>query len=128
MTIQVTVIHGDLVLEKDTIFKNSIRVEGDIVGKDGKKYNLKVKGNIVASGDICTWNITSSGRIYAWNIVASGDITALRKIDSQFINANGNIKADFIVCGQLKQPEGKKLVCKNLIETYGTYKLKEVKR
>ena len=39
-------IKGDLILEKDTIFEEDLKVEGNIIGKEGDKYNLTVKGNI----------------------------------------------------------------------------------
>ncbi|MBU2685522.1 MAG: hypothetical protein KKF27_19965, partial [Gammaproteobacteria bacterium] len=91
----------DLVLTKDTTFKESIKVEGDIRGKDGKRFNLTVKGNITArnidawnidAGNIDAGNITA-GNIDAWNITAmdidAGNITAM-DIDAGNIDA-GNI-------------------------------------
>ena len=38
--------NGDLILEKDTEFSESIIVYGNIRGKDNKRFNLKVKGNL----------------------------------------------------------------------------------
>ena len=172
---EVRVIPGNLVLEKDRIFEQPIFVKGNIVGKNGMKYNLTVKGNITARNitardinaqgdinvfenitawyiyawDINAWNITARGNINAnninaWNIHALGDITAwniharshitalnITALDINVfenINAKGDISAGFIICESLKQPEGKRLVCKNLIEKRSTYELKEAKR
>jgi hypothetical protein len=76
-------IKGNLVLEKDTEFEESITVDGHIVGKDGNAYDLKVKGDILANNisakDILANNI-SAGDILAWEILANnisaGDILA----------------------------------------------------
>ena len=113
-------------MKKDTTYNNSIRVEGDIVGKDGQRYDLYVNGDIEAMS-IEVGNITSRGSTNAWNI-NTGDITAFDINVIENIQAGGEIIADFILCESLIQPEGKKLVCKNLIEKRSTYKLKEVKR
>jgi hypothetical protein len=72
-------IKGDLILKRDTIFDESIKVEGNIEGE----FNLIVKGNIDAQN------------IYAWNIVAK-NIYALN-IDALNIDAM-NINAWDIVC------------------------------
>ena len=79
---KVTVIHGNLVLEKNTTFDNSIRVEGDIVGKDDKRYNL------VVNGSINVWNIN------AWHINANGNIRATGNINATNIITCGNIRTD----------------------------------
>jgi hypothetical protein len=71
-------IKGNLVLEKDTVFEESINVEGNILGKDGERYNLTVKGDITA------WNI-SAGNISARDISAR-DISA-RDISARDITA-----------------------------------------
>ena len=39
-------IKGNLILEKDTIFNESLTVEGNILGKEGVRYNLIVLGNL----------------------------------------------------------------------------------
>jgi hypothetical protein len=56
-------IKGNLVLEKDTVFEESINVEGNILGKDGERYNLTVKGNIsardISARDISAWDISA---------------------------------------------------------------------
>ena len=87
------IIKGDLVLEKDTTFDESIKVDGDIRGKDGKRFNLTVKGDINAlnidARNINTLNIDARNintldinalNINAWNIHA-------RNIDVWNINA-----------------------------------------
>src|SRR3990167_4098061 len=67
-----------LVLTKDTIFDESIKVETSITCEDNMRYSLKVNGDIDA-GNI------DAGNIDAWNINA-GNIDA------------GNINARDIVC------------------------------
>lgn len=67
-------IKGNLILEKDTKFEESIEVEGSITGY----YNLTVIGDITAQ-NINAWDIK------AWDIDAR-DIDA-RDIDAQNINA-----------------------------------------
>ena len=66
-------IKGNLILEKDTVFDEGIAVEGNILGKDGMKFNLTVKGNIKA-WDINAWDIKAgnidAGDINAWDIKA----------------------------------------------------------
>ena len=86
-------IADDLILEKDTVYDCDLKVSGNILGKDGNKYSLTVKGNIsarnisarnITAGNISAWNITArnitAGNISAWNITAwgitAGDITA----------------------------------------------------
>ena len=39
-------IKGNLILEKDTIFNEDLTVEGNIIGTDGNRYNLTVKGDL----------------------------------------------------------------------------------
>jgi hypothetical protein len=85
---QIKIIKGDLILKKDTIFKTSIKVKGNIQGY----YDLKVAGNIDAwnidarninAGNINAWNINAwninAGNINAWNINA-GNIICCDKI------------------------------------------------
>ena len=73
------VIKGDLVLEKDTVFDEDIKVEGDIVCKNGR-WNINA-WNITA-GDITAENITA-GDINAWNIdarnIRAWDITCISR-------------------------------------------------
>lgn len=56
-------IKGDLILEKDTTYEESIFVEGDILCGNGIRYHLTVKGDINAR-DINAWDIN------AWDINA----------------------------------------------------------
>ena len=63
------VFEKDLVLKKGSVFDESIEVEGNIVGKDGERFDLTVRG------DINAWNI-NAGDINAWDIKAV-DIDAL---------------------------------------------------
>ena len=62
----------NLVLTKDTVFNESIEVDGNITCK-GERWSLKVLGNIVAldidAGNIVAENI-NAGNINAWDIVA----------------------------------------------------------
>jgi hypothetical protein len=44
---------GDLVLKEDTVFEESITVDGDIIGENSKQFNLVVKGNIDAMNILC---------------------------------------------------------------------------
>ena len=39
-------IKGDLIMEEDMTFKESLNVAGNIFGKDGKRFNLKVEGDL----------------------------------------------------------------------------------
>ena len=61
-------IKGDLILKENTVFEESIKVEGDILGR----YNLTVKGDINAM-DINAWNINAMDinamDINAWDII-----------------------------------------------------------
>ena len=60
-------IKGDLILTKNTEFKEGIKVKGNIKGKDNQRFDLKVNGNIDAR-DINAVNI-DAWDIDAWNIV-----------------------------------------------------------
>ena len=40
------VIKGDLILKKDTTFDESLIVKGNIFGKNGIRYNLRVRGDL----------------------------------------------------------------------------------
>ena len=123
---KVKIIKGDLILKKDTVFKTSIKVEGNIQGY----YDLKVAGNIDAwninAGNINASNINARD-IDAWNINAM-DINAMdinasnidaRDIDAWNINAMDinarNIDAwDIICCDKIKVKL--KVLCKFLIK------------
>jgi hypothetical protein len=71
-------IKGNLILEKDITFEEDLKVDGNILGEDGNRYNLTVKGGIDALN------------INAWDIDA-GNINA-ENINARYINA-GNINA-----------------------------------
>jgi len=68
-------IKGDLVLTKDMVFKESIKVEGNI-RCEGGRFDLKVVGDItcwdvncgnVSCGNIRCWDI-NCGNITCWDI------------------------------------------------------------
>jgi len=86
----------DLVLEEDKTFEESIKVHGNIRGKDVEKFNLTVKGDIDAE-NIDAWDIDAEN-IDAWDIDAwyinAGSIDAV-SIDAKSIDA-GSIDAGSI--------------------------------
>ena len=110
------IIKGDLILIEDYEIDDDLKVEGNIYGKDGIRYNINARnidagdinaGDINArnidAGDINArnidaWNI-DAWNIDAWNINArnidAGDINA-RNIDAGDINA-GDINARNII-------------------------------
>ncbi len=143
-------MYGDMTFDGDLI------VDGDISGKDDKKYTLVVKENIDALGNINAGNIDAVDikvvgninalTINARNVDALGNIDALAinarniealgNIKAQDINARNiytqdidarNIDASFIVCETLNQKEGAKLVCRNIIRNKRTYAKKEMR-
>ena len=92
------VIKGNLILEKDTQFNESIDVRGNIIGINGTQRSLIVKGDIKAcniivhnlsANNVCAWGIKASN-ITANDISMSGDITAIDII------ATGDISAEDI--------------------------------
>ncbi len=109
------IIEGNLILDKDTVFDESLEVHGSILGKNGNRYNLTVNGNISAlyitanyitaknldamditaknldARDITAWNITA-WNIHAHNITAEWDITTVNII-AMDITASGDITA-----------------------------------
>ena len=109
-----TVIHGNLVLDKDTVYDGPLTVEGSVLGKDGERFHLTVNGDIdawditardIKAQYINAWDITArdikarditAGNINAWNITAKGNISAsdisawditARDINARDINA-----------------------------------------
>jgi hypothetical protein len=129
------IIQGDLILEKDTTFEDSIKVEGNILGKDGKRFSLTVHGNITTK-NIDAWNITAwninarhinanninalnidAWNITAWNInarnITAGNITAMDitawNINARNIDARNinarHINAGYIVCESRKKKD-----------------------
>lgn len=111
--IDMPTIKGNLILEKDTTYNESLIVEGSIIGKDGVRYNLTVRG------DINCWNIVCG------NIVC-GNINCL-DINCGNINC-WDIEAYFVLCETMKQKEGSMLKVKNIIESRNSYKQREIKR
>ena len=120
-------IKGNLELKKDTIFEESITVEGNITGK----YNLRVIGNINA-GDIDAWDIDAwdidAGNINSGNINA-GDIDAW-DINAGDINAgninSGNINAGDIICEKrTKKTKNAKTIARILIQEKSKLKREE---
>ena len=77
------IIEGNLILDDDTVFDESLEVHGSILGKNGNRYNLTVNGNISAE-DITAWDI-SAKNITAKDISAE-NITA-KNINAKNINA-----------------------------------------
>jgi len=115
-------IKGDLILEKDTTFEESIEVEGNIKGY----FDLKVLGDIDA-WDIIAWDIDAwdidAGDINARNINAR-DINA-RNIDALDINAR-NINALDIVCEKrIKKTEISKTICHIFVQNKSKFERKE---
>ena len=49
-------IKGNLIMKKDMIFNGDLKVEGNILGKNGVRYNLKVNGNLNCRNLDC-WNL-----------------------------------------------------------------------
>ena len=95
-----------LVLTKDTIFDESIKVETSITCEDNMRYSLKVNGDIDA-GNI------DAGNIDAWNINA-GNIDA------------GNINARDIVCEKrIKKSKTSKTISRVFIRNKSTLEIKE---
>ena len=125
-------IKGDLILKKDTTFKESIKVERDIKGN----FDLKVIGNIDAwninAEDINAWNI-HAWDINAWNINAE-DINAWNihawDINAGNINAEDikarNINAWDIICEKrTKKNKDNKTICRIFIQDKSKIKREE---
>lgn len=135
-------IKGNLILRKNTTYNGSLTVEGNILGKNGKRHSLTVKGNLTARSinaeditarnidalDINAEDITAARNIYASNI-NSRNITArniyAEDINAFNINAN-NVDALFILCEALNQKES--LIARNIIENRSMYKQREIER
>jgi len=122
-------IKGNLELTEDTVFDESITVQGDITCKDGSWFSLKVAGDIntvdINAGNIDAWNINARN-IYARDIDALNinavDINA-RDIDAWDINAKGKFEAAFVLCETLKVKL--KAIYKHLITKRSSYEKKE---
>ena len=138
-----TEINGNLELEKDTEYGDNLLVHGNITGKDGKRYNLIVRGDIDA-WNIDAWNIDAENinardinardinavDIDAWDINA-WNIDAV-DIDAWDINAVDidawDINASFILCATLKQKEGSKLLARHIIRNRSSYEQKDLSK
>jgi hypothetical protein len=110
------IIKGDLEMKKDIIYNENLIVEGNIFGKNGKRYNLFIKGDINAfdinAGDINALDINArdinARDINAFDINARNinamDINAFdinaRDINARDINAR-NIIAEDINAGDI---------------------------
>ena len=146
------IIEGDLILDKDKAFDESLEVHGSILGKNGNIYNLTVNGNIkardisawdihagnitarnldagnITAQDIAAWDITA-GNIIAMDIATGNidafDITA-KNITARNLDAVNitarNINADFILCEKLEQEPGSTLKAKKVINNRSSYK------
>jgi len=96
------IIKGNLILTEDTIFKESIKVEGDIKGY----FNLRVIGDIDAR-DINARNINAGD-------INAGDINAR------------NINAWDIICeSRIKKSKMAKTFCRIYIKNKSKLKKKE---
>ena len=139
-------IKGNLELDNDTSYDESIVVEGHITCKVGLRFDLKVAGDIsawdisawdISAGDISAGNISardisardisawdiSAGNISAWDISA-WDISA-RDISAWDISASKNLNAAFILCENIKVKG--KCVAKKILTKRSSYERKEVK-
>ena len=138
------IIKGDLILEEDTIFNESIRVKGSIKGY----FNLNVCGNIdcrdidcrnIDCRDIVCRNIycrdIDCGNIDCWNIdclnIDCGNIDC-RDIDCGNIVC-GNIDCrnidcrNIVLCEKIKLRRGCKVKAKMLIQNRSKLEIKEQK-
>ena len=75
--------NGDLILEKDTEFSESIIVYGNIRGKDNKRFNLKVKGNLncldLNCWDLDCWDLSFYAIAIAYNSFKCKSFKAIRE-------------------------------------------------
>jgi hypothetical protein len=103
------IINGDLILDKNTTFEESITVNGNIYGKGGRGSSLTVHG-IINAWNINVWNINACDinaqnitacDINAWNInvwnINAQNITAW-DINALDINAWDIIALDITAC------------------------------
>ena len=98
--LKITEINRQLVMDKDMEFKGYLIVKGDIVGKDGKIYGLKVNGNLYVTGSLYVRHLDVRGKtevdgnIDVWgNIYAKDDIISGGKIRASGIDLWGKISA-----------------------------------
>ena len=149
-------IKGNLILTKDTVFDESIVVEGAILDKDGI-CDLKVRGDIKCLGIYCRnidcinidchnidcYNIDCHNivchnivcynidchNIVCYNIVCYN--IDCHNIDCYNIDCHNidcyDINASFILCESMKQKKGSKLIARNVITKRSAYIRKEQK-
>lgn len=95
-------IEGNWIMEKDEVIEGNLTVKGSILGKDGRRFNLTVKGNIsagnilavdISAWDVSAWDISAGGNISAWDISAGGDVSAVGDISAVGNISAGNISA-----------------------------------
>ena len=110
-----TIIKGNLIMEKDIEYNGDLIVEGNILGKNGNRYNLKVHGNITARNisagnisagnidawDISAWNITA-GNIDAGNISYYAVCFAYKNIKCKSIKGTRNNARHFVIDGKIE--------------------------
>jgi hypothetical protein len=77
-------IKGNLILKKDTTFNEDLRVEGSILGKDGAKYSLIVRGNINA-WNINAWDISYYAVCFAYKNITCKSIKGRRDNCKHFV-------------------------------------------
>jgi hypothetical protein len=113
-------IKGDLILKEDTVFKESITVEGDIRGRG--YFDLKVEGNIDCINIDCR------------NLDCYGNIDC-RNIDCINIDCYGNINCwnidcwNIIYCEKLTKKNKKAVIkAKVFIDKRSKLKQKEVQK
>ena len=107
----------------------NIDARGNIRAGNIDAWNIDAWGNINTRGNINTQCNINAKNINTCDINAWGNINTRSNIDARGnINAKEDIHAGFILCEKLIQPEGKRLVCRKLIEERSTYELKEIKR
>jgi hypothetical protein len=96
-----TVIEGDLILTKDTVYEGDLTVNGHLLGENGKRYSLEVKGNLKVNG------MTVVNDLTAYNIKGNG-----LNIDAMRIRTVNIKDIALIICETLEQPKGSGLFAK----------------
>lgn len=114
-----TIVQGDLDMERDMEFNGSLSVSGDISGKEGKRYNLKVDGDLylrsektITVGDLSAGNIRTAYVIDAINVNSMGHVIASKiKVKNMIaekaiicfeLEAEGNVTTRILVPGELR--------------------------
>ena len=127
-TEEAIIYEGDLILTEDFKTEKKLIVKGNILGKDGKRYNINawdINAWDINAWDINAWDINARN-ISARNIDA-GDIDA-RNIDAWDINAGdidvGNINARDINAGNInaRDIDAMDIICEKRIKAEKEYK------